>query len=190
MGGGKEDGKGEPSTYKLLQALNMRPFGKDTPKGGGDKGADWSKGSVVAGTGSLDLIVKLQPRSGAAVRRAAEAARSNDDDDGDGHASLMAGCLDLLWDTAADCNAQTRRWISSGWPRESLLLFAAGWEFMNMNRVVELSAQDATSLGRAYSCACSNVGVFNQGTVHGDIRLRSVFFGISQTVSAPSISTS
>ena len=32
-----------------------------------------------------------------------------------------------------------------GWGRESLLLFSCGWEFMNMNRVVELGAQDRTA---------------------------------------------
>jgi len=36
----------------------------------------------------------------------------------------------------------TKAWIANGWARESLLLFASGWEFMNMNRVVELGSQD------------------------------------------------
>ena len=35
----------------------------------------------------------------------------------------------------------TLQWIASGWARDSLLLFSSGWEFMNMNRVVELGSQ-------------------------------------------------
>ena len=43
--------------------------------------------------------------------------------------------------------------LADGYPRESLLLFGAGWEFMNMNRVIELGAQDVGTLGRAYAAA-------------------------------------
>ena len=49
------------------------------------------------------------------------------------------GAMDSFWDCAAECNAQTKAWIANGWGRESLLLFSSGWEFMNMNRVVELN---------------------------------------------------
>ena len=59
-----------------------------------------------------------------------------------------------------------------------------------MNRVVELGSQDRATLGRAYSAGVSNVGVYAHATAHGDLRLKNVFFGISQTVSAPAISTS
>ena len=46
-----------------------------------------------------------------------------------------------------------------GWGRESLLLFSCGWEFMNMNRVVELGAQDRTLLQpRATSCNLGGPG--------------------------------
>jgi hypothetical protein len=64
--------------FQVLQALDMRPFpvatGGDSgaeplpaPKaaGGGGQGqvrSDWSGGTVVAGTGSLDLLVDLPPR--------------------------------------------------------------------------------------------------------------------------------
>merc|ERR1712113_193531 len=61
---------------------------------------------------------------------------------------------------------------------------------MNMNRVVELGAQDRGTLGRAYSAGVSNVGVYAHSTTHGDMRLKKLFFGISQSVSAPAISTS
>ena len=47
----------------------------------------------------------------------------------------------------------SRQWVADGYPRESLLLFGAGWEFMNMNRVIELGAQDVGTLGRAYAAA-------------------------------------
>ena len=57
------------------------------------------------------------------------------------------------------CREQTREWINNGFER-SLLLFSSGWEFMNMNRVVELGSQDRATLGRAYSAGVSNVGVY------------------------------
>ena len=59
-----------------------------------------------------------------------------------------------------------------------------------MNRVVELGSQDRATLGRAYSAGVSNVGVYAHDLTHGDISINSVYFGISQTVSAPAISTS
>ena len=48
---------------------------------------------------------------------------------------------------------EVQEWINNGWGRESLLLFSSGWEFMNMNRVIELGAQDVGTLGRAYAAA-------------------------------------
>eukprot|EP00316_Scyphosphaera_apsteinii_P023573 CAMPEP_0119307144 /NCGR_PEP_ID=MMETSP1333-20130426/7714_1 /TAXON_ID=418940 /ORGANISM="Scyphosphaera apsteinii, Strain RCC1455" /LENGTH=596 /DNA_ID=CAMNT_0007310617 /DNA_START=320 /DNA_END=2110 /DNA_ORIENTATION=- len=159
--------------YKLLQALDMRTMafceGEHQRPGARE---DWSKGTVVAGTGSMDLLLELPPLAGMAVRSAEQDA------------------FETFWDVAIECNQQTRSWISSGWARESLLLFASGWEFMNMNRVVELGAQDRGTLGRAYSAGVSNVGVFAHSTTHGDIRLAQLHFGISQSVSAPAISTS
>jgi len=51
------------------------------------------------------------------------------------------GNLDTFWTCAQECRQQTLEWVQKGWPRESLLLFSSGWEFMNMNRVVELGSQ-------------------------------------------------
>jgi len=51
------------------------------------------------------------------------------------------GDLDTFWSCARECRRQTVAWVQKGWPRESLLLFSSGWEFMNMNRVVELGSQ-------------------------------------------------
>ena len=59
-----------------------------------------------------------------------------------------------------------------------------------MNRVVELGAQDKGTLGRAFSCGTSNAGVYPHSTVHGEICLRELHFGISQAVSAPTSSLS
>ena len=156
--------------YKVLQALDMRTlnFGEGEAEQPGARD-DWSQGTVLAGTGSLDLLLDLPAGAGAAVR---------------------AGDTERFWQVAAACHSQTRKWIADGWGRESLLLFASGWEFMNMNRVVELGSQDHGTLGRAYSSGVSNVGVYAHPTIHGDLALSRLFFGISQTVSAPSISVS
>mmetsp|Transcript_163332 Transcript_163332/g.297964 ORF Transcript_163332/g.297964 Transcript_163332/m.297964 type:complete len:214 (-) Transcript_163332:26-667(-) len=170
---GTSDDPEEPQKaqrYKLLQALDMRTLAFEA--GGMDQpGArdDWSNASVVAGTGSLDIIVDLPPLAGESVR---------------------SGSLDLFWSTAVECNRQTKKWISSGWGRESLLLFSAGWEFMNMNRVVELGSQDRSTLGRAFSAGISNVGRYAHATKYGDLQVSKLHFGISQSVSAPAISTS
>ena len=59
-----------------------------------------------------------------------------------------------------------------------------------MNRVVELGSQDRATLGRAYSAGISNVGRYAHPARYADLSLRHVFFGISQTVSAPAISAS
>jgi len=55
----------EPQRYKLLQALDMRTL--NFKSGGAEKpGArdDWSGGTVLAGTGSLDLLLDLPPCAG------------------------------------------------------------------------------------------------------------------------------
>ena len=170
---GTVDNPEEPNSaqrYKLLQALDLRTLnfgaGEVDKPGARD---DWSDGTVIAGTGSLDILVDLPPEAGAAVR---------------------GGDIESFWRCASDCLGQTREWISQGWGRESLLLFSSGWEFMNMNRVVELGSQDRATLGRAYSAGVSNVGVYAHDIDHGDLALRRVYFGISQTVSAPAVSTS
>jgi hypothetical protein len=46
------------------------------------------------------------------------------------------------------------------------------------------------TLGRAYSAGVSNVGVFAHPTTYGDLAVNEVYFGISQTVSAPCVSVS
>jgi hypothetical protein len=168
---GEGDGGGGEERYKLLQALDMRTLNFE--EGGADAPSarnDWSLGTVVAGTGSLDILIDLPAEAGAAVR--------------------SSGDLGAFWSAASECHRQTRAWISSGWGRESLLLFSSGWEFMNMNRVVELGSQDRATLGRAYSAGISNVGVYAHSTAYADLKLDAVHFGISQTVSAPSISVS
>lgn len=191
-----DDGEGAPAQerYKLLQALDMRTM----KFGGGDIDVqtlkptaarpdardDWSEGTVIAGTGSLDILLDLPPCAGRAIRDAAAAAAAA------AGARAADAALAPFWERARECNAQTRRWIASGWARESLLLFASGWEFMNMNRVVELGSQDRATLGRAYSAGVSNVGVYAHPAEHGDLKLSRIHFGISQTVSAPSISVS
>jgi len=164
--------------YKLLQALNMRSLGGPEKNGlcghNRETDGDWSNGSVVAGTGSLDILIDLPYNSVAAVC----------------DALLQTGDSPVFWETARQCASQTKAWLANGWARESLLLFGAGWEFMNMNRVVELGAQDRTTLGRAYSCGTSNAGVFAHDEVYDGLKLEAIYFGISQSVSAPSISVS
>ena len=158
----------EKQKYKLLLALDMRTLafceGESDRDGARD---DWSSGTVLAGTGSLDILLDLPT------------------------GTLREADADPVWACAQECHTQTRAWIESGWGRESLLLFASGWEFMNMNRVVELGSQDRATLGRAYSAGVSNVGVYAHPTRHGgELTLDHVYFGISQTVSAPAISLS
>jgi hypothetical protein len=102
MGGLSDDDPNAPQRYKLLQALDLRRL-NFTSGGAGTSGArdDWSGGGVVAGTGSLDLLVDLPPAAGRAVRGA----------DGTG------GDVEPFWTCAAECTAQTRRWIERGWGR-------------------------------------------------------------------------
>ena len=190
-------GGGAKERYKVLQALDMRRQ-RQAVTGGEEE--DWSRGTVVAGTGSLDLLLDLPPRAGEACRYNRPASTSSGSEGG-------AGMLRLFWPAARSCTAQTKEWLAAGWARESLLLFAAGWEFMNMNRVVELGSQDEATLGRAYSAGVSNVGVFRHPTRYpcgggsgddhsggggegGALEVERVHFGISQSVSAPAVSVS
>jgi len=45
-------------------------------------------------------------------------------------------------------------------------------------------------LGRAYSCGTSNAGVFAHREAYDNLVLEAIYFGISQSVSAPSVSVS
>ncbi|KAL3895132.1 MAG: hypothetical protein SGPRY_013602, partial [Prymnesium sp.] len=49
---------------------------------------------------------------------------------------------------------------------------------------------DRATLGRAYSAGVSNVGVYAHPARQGDLSLSRLYFGISQSVSAPAISIS
>ena len=134
----------EEMRLKLLQALDMRAFGAARDGGffadGAAPGGDWSEGTVVAGTGSLDVLIDLPPRSGEALLSGGGGAEDESP-------------LERFWRCAASVTSGSRQWVADGYPRESLLLFGAGWEFMNMNRVIELGAQDVGTLGRAYAAA-------------------------------------
>jgi len=137
----------EEMRLKLLQALDMRAFGAARDGGffadGAAPGGDWSEGTVVAGTGSLDVLIDLPPRSGEALLSGG----------GGGGGAEEESPLERFWRCAASVTSGSRQWVADGYPRESLLLFGAGWEFMNMNRVIELGAQDVGTLGRAYAAA-------------------------------------
>jgi hypothetical protein len=102
-----------------------------------DAGDDWSGGSVMAGTGSLDILLELPYDSGASARQTL----------------LRGGNSSSFWGVAQQCASQTKAWVGRGWARESLLLFGAGWEFMNMNRVVELGAQVTGALKTTFPTA-------------------------------------
>ena len=53
---------------------------------------------------------------------------------------------------------QIANWITAGWARGR---FCSSQRVgVNMNRVVELGAQDRATLGRAFSAGVSNAGVF------------------------------
>lgn len=45
-------------------------------------------------------------------------------------------------------------------------------------------------MGRAYSCGTSNAGVFAHREAYDSLTLEAIYFGISQSVSAPCVSVS
>jgi len=159
--------------YRLLLGVDMRRFAP---------GGDWTGGTVAYAAGALDFTMRLLPGSAAAYAAEHEDA---------GLRSPIGGVP--FWDLARAAAEATRQWVERGHPAESTRLFDLGSRLLRLERVVLENAYDPSTLGRAYSVTVSNAGLFGHGQpdgTYGGLRLRHVFFGISQAVTGSLVAAS
>ena len=129
-------GDGKTRNYKILQSLDMRPFGAALDKGE----------SVGCLAGSMDLMHgPLSDASGSALLNG-----------GDG--SGLAG----FWDLAREGKAQTADFIESDGPVHAVRVFDFAMTISDLNNLVHLTAQSKDSQGRAYSAGFTNAGVYER----------------------------
>jgi hypothetical protein len=98
-----------------------------------------------------------------------------------------------FWDLARATADFTKKWFEKGYASESTRLFDLGTRFLQLEKIITLTADDPNTVGRAYTLTVSNAGVYSQGppdASYGSRRLKSLHFGISQAVSGSLLATS
>jgi len=159
--------------YRLLLGVDLRRFG---PEG------DWTKGSMAFASGALDLVLKMLPRSGGVYV---------EENTGEDPRSKIGGVP--FWDLARACADFTQKWFDKGYAAESVRLFDMGTRFLQLEKIITLTADDPNTVGRAYTLTVSNAGVYVPGSsdgAYGSRTLKSLHFGISQAVSGSMLAAS
>jgi len=159
--------------YRLLMGVDMRRF---APQG------DWTKDTMAYASGALDFSLRLLPKSGAAF--AAEGANE----------SLRTRIEGVpFWDLARASAHAVRLWIEKGYAAESTRLFDIGVRLLRMDTIIRETANDPSTIGRAYSVTVSNAGLYGLGPKdgrYGQLRLQKIYFGISAAISGSLVSAS
>lgn len=159
--------------YRLLMGVDMRRFAP---------GGDWTQDTVSFASGALDFALRMLPKSGEAY-----SAEDNNKD----LRSRIGGVP--FWDLARASDLAVKTWVEKGYAAESTRLFDFGVKFLRMDKIIQETAKDPNTLGRAYSVTISNAGVYSNGPPegnYGSLRLDSVFFGISSSVSGSMVAAS
>lgn len=159
--------------YRLLLSVDMRRFAE---------GGDWTDGTVAYASGALDFTTRILPKSATAY---------NDEFKDSSLTSAIGGVP--FWQLATAAADATRKWIDNGYATESTRLFDLGTRMLRMDNIVYENAHDPTTLGRAYSATVSNAGVYEFGEPdgrYGKLRLKGIYFGISQAVTGSLVAAS
>jgi len=159
--------------YRLLLGVDMRRFAPD---------GDWTRDTLAYASGAMDFTLRLLPKSGKAY--AAENATPS-------LRSQVGGIP--FWELCRAAAFAVNEWGSKGYAAESTRLFDFGVRFLRMENIIQQTANDPNTLGRAYSVTVSNAGVFGsvpEGGRYGGLRLVGLNFGISTAVSGSMVSAS
>lgn len=159
--------------YRVLLGVDMRRFAP---------GGDWTQGTMAYASGALDFTLRLLPKSGQAY--AAEHENTS-------IRSRIGGVP--FWELARAADFAVREWVEKGYAAESTRLFDIGIRLLRMDNIIRETANDPSTLGRAYSVTVSNAGIYSQGPdngSYGSLRLDKIFFGISTAISGSLMSAS
>ena len=165
--------------YRLLLSLNMRAFslGKLGQATGGE---DWADNAVASAAGAMDVLARVKAQSGTALRQSSSSSEEEDK-------------REAFWAVAKQCRQELLDFVAAGYVPESVQLFDWGMQTLELNEVVEKEAENPKTLGRAYTCGVSNMGVFGPGggkgddsssfsSSYGDYRLRGVHYATSHSL--------
>ncbi len=172
--------------YRLLLSLNMRAFSarkrrgqqqQQQQQGGGGGPAtdavDWADGAVASAAGAMDYLARLPAGSGARLLLGSPSSSSSSPDAHEG-----------FWAVAGQCRRSYEAFVAAGFVPESVALFDWGVRAIELNEVVEKEAENAKTLGRAYTCGVSNMGVFPgpRDGAYGPHRLAGLHYATSSSL--------
>lgn len=148
--------------YRLLLSADMRRYAQD---------GDWTGQTVAYAAGALDFTTRVLPGSATEfIKELQDKTRT----------TSLGGVP--FWELARAAADFTEKWIQNGYAEESVRMFDLGTRMLRMESIIYANAQ-ATTLGRAYSVTVSNAGLYNQSNGdYGSLKLKEIFFGISQAV--------
>lgn len=162
---------------RLLVAIGLRNFASPNynPRhahagNAEDIGNDWTNGSVACASGAVDFIVDV-PK----VDSLKDGVNVSEE-----FWALAMQCKDKL-----DFAVKTMDFVP-----ESVRLFSLGWKMgLDILKAVSMEARNVNTLGRAYTCSVSNVGLVSYKSipavpVRGDSTvssIRGIYYGTSQS---------
>lgn len=109
--------------------------------------ADWEDGAVASAAGAMDYLALVPAGSGDRLLSSPSSSST----------------LEAFWALAGRCRGSLDAFVRGGFVRESVALFDWGMRAIELNEVVEQEAENGRTLGRAYTCGVSNMGVFGFG---------------------------
>ena len=92
-----------------------------------------------------------------------------------------------FWSLAQQCRREYLDFVDQGFVPESVRLFDLGMKAVEILDVVEKEADNPKTLGRAYTCGVSNMGVFKYPVEYathsgGSARLQGVYYATSHSL--------
>eukprot|EP00903_Cladosiphon_okamuranus_P009123 g8716.t1 len=159
-----QSGGSGSNRYKFLLAVDLRRFGT----GEYSDSDDWTGGTVACAGGAIDYAVKVPTGSGSRlVGREGEA--------------VAKAAREEFWRLAKRCKNATRDMVEKETLREAVAVFDWAMENMSIWASVDIESRNAKTLGRAYTCGVSNMGRYPFETQVGDLCLKAVHYGTSQS---------
>ncbi|CAM9715999.1 unnamed protein product [Ascophyllum nodosum] len=150
--------------YKFLMAVDLRRFGKGEQSGS----ADWTGGTVACAGGAIDYVVKVSVGSGVRLS-------------GQGVEAATNAAREEFWRLAQRCKTATRDMVEKETIREAVAVFDWAMDNMSIWASLEIESRNPKTLGRAYTCGVSNMGRYPFETQVGDLSLKAIHYGTSQS---------
>ncbi|CAM9907347.1 unnamed protein product, partial [Ectocarpus fasciculatus] len=158
------EGSRGSNLYKFLLAVDLRRFGS----GEYSDMDDWTGGTVACAGGAIEYAVKVPAGSGSRLvgRNGEEAARV---------------AREEFWRLAKRCKTATRDMVEKETLREAVAFFDWVMDNIHVWKSVDIESRNAKTLGRAYTCGVSNMGRYPFDTEVGNLSLKAVHYGTSQS---------